>query len=80
MPAPPHPRLRDGGSKAVTGLGWDNYATDHEDANGQFEQSFSFADALTTCDRADHAVGARALPAVVLSAPARLRGPARPAT
>ncbi len=39
-------------SKAVTGLGWDNYATDHEDANGQFEQNFAFADALTTCDRA----------------------------
>jgi glutamine synthetase len=41
-----------GVSKAVTGLGWDNYATDHEDANGQFEQNFAFADALTTCDRA----------------------------
>ena len=39
-------------SKAVTVLGWDNYATDHEDANGQFEQNFAFADALTTCDRA----------------------------
>jgi glutamine synthetase len=39
-------------SQNVTGLGWDNYATDHEDANGQFEQNFSFADALTTCDRA----------------------------
>jgi glutamine synthetase len=39
-------------SHNVTGLGWDNYATDHEDANGQFEQNFSFADALTTCDRA----------------------------
>jgi glutamine synthetase len=39
-------------SKAVTGLGWDNYATDHEDANGQFEQNFAYADALTTCDRA----------------------------
>jgi glutamine synthetase len=39
-------------SQAVTGLGWDNYATDHEDANGQFEQNFAFADALTTCDRA----------------------------
>jgi glutamine synthetase len=39
-------------SKAVTGLGWDNYATDHEDANGQFEQNFQFDDALTTCDRA----------------------------
>ena len=33
-------------------LGWDNYATDHEDANGQFEQNFDYADALTTCDRA----------------------------
>jgi glutamine synthetase len=41
-----------GVSKAVTELGWDNYATDHEDANGQFEQNFEFADALTTCDRA----------------------------
>ena len=39
-------------SKAVTSLGWDNYATDHEDANGQFEQNFQYADALTTCDRA----------------------------
>jgi glutamine synthetase len=39
-------------SQAVTNLGWDNYATDHEDANGQFEQNFQFADALTTCDRA----------------------------
>jgi glutamine synthetase len=39
-------------SRAVTDLGWDNYATDHEDANGQFEQNFQFADALTTCDRA----------------------------
>ncbi len=39
-------------SKAVTALGWDNYATDHEDANGQFEQNFEYADALTTCDRA----------------------------
>ena len=39
-------------SRAVTELGWGNYATDHEDANGQFEQNFEFADALTTCDRA----------------------------
>jgi glutamine synthetase len=39
-------------SQAVTSLGWDNYATDHEDANGQFEQNFQFTDALTTCDRA----------------------------
>jgi glutamine synthetase len=36
----------------VSALGWDNYATDHEDANGQFEQNFAFSDALTTCDRA----------------------------
>jgi glutamine synthetase len=39
-------------SRNVTDLGWDNYATDHEDANGQFEQNFEFADALITCDRA----------------------------
>jgi glutamine synthetase len=39
-------------SKAVTQLGWDNYATDHEDANGQFEQNFQYADALVTADRA----------------------------
>ena len=39
-------------ARHVTALGWDNYATDHEDANGQFEQNFEFADALTTCDRA----------------------------
>ena len=36
----------------VNALGWGMYATDHEDANGQFEQNFGFADALTTCDRA----------------------------
>jgi glutamine synthetase len=39
-------------SNAVTELGWDNYATDHEDANGQFEQNFEYAEALTSCDRA----------------------------
>lgn len=38
-------------SRAMTELGWDNYATDHEDGNGQFEQNFVYADALTTCDR-----------------------------
>jgi glutamine synthetase len=32
-------------------LGWSNYANDHEDGNGQFEQNFQFADALTTADR-----------------------------
>ena len=36
----------------MNSLGWEMYATDHEDANGQFEQNFAFADALTTCDRA----------------------------
>ena len=39
-------------SRYLDELGWDNYATDHEDANGQFEQNFAYADALTTCDRA----------------------------
>ncbi len=39
-------------ARNITALGWGNYATDHEDANGQFEQNFEFADALTTCDRA----------------------------
>jgi glutamine synthetase len=39
-------------ARNVTSLGWDNYATDHEDANGQFEQNFAYADALVTCDRA----------------------------
>jgi glutamine synthetase len=39
-------------ARHVTTLGWDNFATDHEDANGQFEQNWAYADALTTCDRA----------------------------
>jgi glutamine synthetase len=39
-------------SRYCNELGWGNYANDHEDANGQFEQNFEFADALTTCDRA----------------------------
>ena len=38
-------------SKYETELGWDNYANDHEDANGQFESNFVFTDALTTADR-----------------------------
>ncbi|MGX5679778.1 type III glutamate--ammonia ligase [Schumannella luteola] len=38
-------------SKAMNDLGWGNYANDHEDGNGQFEQNFTFADALTTADR-----------------------------
>jgi glutamine synthetase len=39
-------------SNYVNGLGWGNYANDHEDANGQFEQNFTYNDALTSCDRA----------------------------
>jgi len=38
-------------SRAMNDLGWGNYANDHEDANGQFEQNFTYADALTTADR-----------------------------
>lgn len=38
-------------SGAMNGLGWGNYANDHEDAAGQFEQNFNYADALTTADR-----------------------------
>jgi glutamine synthetase len=32
-------------------IGWDPYATDHEDANCQFEINFVYSDALTTADR-----------------------------
>ena len=39
-------------SRYCNELGWGNYANDHEDANGQFEQNFEYADALTSCDRA----------------------------
>ena len=39
-------------ARNIDALGWDNYATDHEDANGQFEQNFDYGDALTLCDRA----------------------------
>jgi glutamine synthetase len=38
-------------STAMNQLGWSNYANDHEDGNGQFEQNFQFSDALTTADR-----------------------------
>jgi glutamine synthetase len=38
-------------SRAMNTLGWGNYANDHEDGNGQFEQNFAYADALTTADR-----------------------------
>ena len=39
-------------SRYCNELGWGNYANDHEDANGQFEQNFTFTDALASCDRA----------------------------
>ena len=39
-------------SKNCNDLGWGNYANDHEDANGQFEQNFTYDDALVSCDRA----------------------------
>ncbi|MFT3660284.1 MAG: type III glutamate--ammonia ligase [Gordonia sp. (in: high G+C Gram-positive bacteria)] len=38
-------------SSAMNRLGWANYANDHEDGNGQFEQNFAYSDALTTADR-----------------------------
>jgi glutamine synthetase len=40
-----------GVSDAMVQLGWGPYASDHEDGNGQFEQNFHHADALTTADR-----------------------------
>lgn len=39
-------------SRYVTELGWDNYAVDHEDGNGQFEINVTFSDVLETADRA----------------------------
>lgn len=39
-------------SRYVTQLGWDNYAVDHEDGNGQFEINVTFADVVETADRA----------------------------
>ena len=36
---------------AINHLGWDLYSFDHEDANGQYEFDFKYADGLTTCDR-----------------------------
>ncbi|MDR1798633.1 MAG: type III glutamate--ammonia ligase, partial [Bifidobacteriaceae bacterium] len=38
-------------SRAMESLGWSPYASDHEDANGQFEQNFAYDDALITADR-----------------------------
>ena len=36
---------------AMSALGWGAYQNDHEDANGQFEMNWGYADALTTADR-----------------------------
>jgi glutamine synthetase len=38
-------------SRHMNTLGWANYANDHEDGNGQFEQNFKYADPMTTADR-----------------------------
>lgn len=38
-------------SEAMNNLGWGNYANDHEDGAGQFEQNFNYDDALVTADR-----------------------------
>jgi glutamate---methylamine ligase len=36
---------------AMLHLGWGAYQNDHEDANGQFEMNWTYADALITADR-----------------------------
>lgn len=36
---------------AMLDLGWNPYQNDHEDANGQFEMNWDYADVLTTADR-----------------------------
>ncbi|MBV8568732.1 MAG: type III glutamate--ammonia ligase [Methylobacteriaceae bacterium] len=36
---------------AMLQLGWGPYQNDHEDANGQFEMNWTYADALVTADR-----------------------------
>jgi len=37
--------------EVMNATGWDVYSFDHEDANGQFEIDFKYADALTMADR-----------------------------
>ncbi|NUN66581.1 type III glutamate--ammonia ligase [Pseudanabaena biceps] len=36
---------------AMLAMGWGAYQNDHEDANGQFEMNWNYADALVTADR-----------------------------
>jgi glutamate---methylamine ligase len=38
-------------SQYMLDLGWQAYQSDHEDANGQFEMNWGFADTLVTADR-----------------------------
>ncbi|WP_375478151.1 type III glutamate--ammonia ligase [uncultured Jatrophihabitans sp.] len=38
-------------TEAMDEMGWEPYASDHEDGNGQFEQNFAYSDVLTTADR-----------------------------
>jgi glutamine synthetase len=38
-------------ASCIDDLGWNLYSFDHEDGNGQYEFDFSYADALTMCDR-----------------------------
>lgn len=38
-------------TSSLNALGWGVYQADHEDANGQYEVNFKYADALTTADR-----------------------------
>ncbi|MBM9400770.1 type III glutamate--ammonia ligase [Gluconacetobacter azotocaptans] len=38
-------------SDAMQTLGWEPYQSDHEDANGQFEMNWKYADILLTADR-----------------------------
>jgi glutamine synthetase len=38
-------------SRHLNQLGWGVYQIDHEDANGQYEVNFTYADALVSCDR-----------------------------
>lgn len=38
-------------TSSLNDLGWGVYQADHEDANGQFEVNFDYADALVTADR-----------------------------
>ena len=37
--------------QAMESLGWGPYQNDHEDANGQFEMNWEYAECLTTADR-----------------------------